>query len=58
MTEAKKNNSKGQTKAGMLEKGSRNSAGKGKAKSEKDPENTPKVSKNEATEHNDDRPLH
>ncbi len=59
MAEGKKNSTKRQTKAGMLEKNSTPKVSrKNKTTSDKEPENTPKVSKEEATDHNDDRPLH
>ena len=59
MAGEKKDSEKRRTKAGLLEKNSDQSVTrKDKSKAEKNPENTPKVSKEEATDHNNDRPLH
>lgn len=58
MTE-KKSSKKTQTKAGMLsEKSGRAEKEKEKPVSEKKSENTPKISKNEAEGHHDDKPIH
>ena len=55
----KKGSKKTQTKAGMLrEKGSRAANQKNETKPAKKPENTPKISKNEAEGNHDDKPLH
>jgi hypothetical protein len=61
MAEEKKDRTKKQrqTKAGMMGKNSsRTASGKGKAASEKEPENTPKISKEKAENRNDDKPVH
>ena len=56
----KKNDKKPQTKAGMLGKSdSQSKDKKDKTTLEKDPENTPKISKREAEgQHDDSKPLH
>jgi hypothetical protein len=55
---AKKDKTKGQTKAGMLGKtSSGNESEKDKTKSGKDSENLPEISKEKAEERND-RPVH
>lgn len=55
----KKDKTKRQTKAGMLEKtGSQDRSKKDKTKSEKDSENLPEISKEKAEERTDDRPIH
>ncbi len=59
MAEEKKDSKKRQTKAGMLEKNStRTTTQKDKTTSEKDPENTPKISKEKAEGNHNDKPLH
>jgi hypothetical protein len=54
----KKNKTKRQTKAGMLENGGENEREKDKTESGKDSENPPKISKEKAEQRDDDRPLH
>lgn len=55
----KKDSEKTQTKAGMLgKKGSRTANEKDETTSKKESENTPKISKNEAEGHHDDKPIH
>jgi hypothetical protein len=54
----KKNKTKRQTKAGMLENAGENEVEKGETESGKDPENLPKISKEKAEERDDDRPQH
>lgn len=59
MSQEKKNSQNRETKAGMLGKNQKQTAtGKDKADSEKDTENTPKISKKKAEERSDDKPLH
>jgi hypothetical protein len=59
MAKEKKDDVKRQTKAGMLEKNSDETAGKkDNVKSKKDPENMPKISKEKAEGHHDDKPVH
>ncbi|HLM03139.1 MAG TPA: hypothetical protein VK400_18955 [Pyrinomonadaceae bacterium] len=60
MTEEKKKNRKRETKAGMLGKNNKQTAttGKAKTRSEKKPENTPKISKEKAEDRTSDKPLH
>jgi hypothetical protein len=55
----KKSAKKTQTKAGMLgKKGSQIESEKDKPTSEKDSGNTPKISKDKAEWHHDDKPIH
>jgi hypothetical protein len=58
MTEEKKNSAKKKTKAGTKQKiRNRTVHRKIQGRSEKDPENTPKISKKEV-DHQDNEPLH
>ena len=55
----KKAGKKSQTKAGMLgKKGNQPATEEEKNTKEKDTENTPKISKEKAEGHHDDKPLH
>ena len=55
----KKGSKKIQTKAGMLgKKGSQPKGEKDKTASEKDSDNTPKISKEKAEGHHNDKPIH
>ena len=54
----KKNETKRQTKAGMLGKDSESEVEKGANDAEKDAENPPKITKEKAAERDTDRPLH
>lgn len=59
MAEEKKSSKKRETKAGMLAKNQKRTAtGKGKADSEKDAKDAPKISKEKAEERSDDKPIH
>ena len=59
MTEKKNDAEKRQTKAGMMEKnGSAGRREKDKPASARDPENTPKMSKEKAEGHHEDKPIH
>jgi hypothetical protein len=55
MTKEKKENTKRQTKAGMMKE---NGSETGETATEKKTENTPKISKEKAENRNDDRPIH
>ena len=58
MTE-KKGSKKIQTKAGMLgKKGSQSESEKDETTSEKNSDNTPKISKEKAEGHHNDKPIH
>jgi hypothetical protein len=59
MTKEKKDDTKRQTKAGMMkENDSRTGSEKGETAAEKDSESTPKMSKEKAEGHHGDKPLH
>lgn len=59
MAEEKSSGKKRQTKAGLMQKNKSQTSGEEEqSASEKDAAKTPKISKNEATDHNHDRPLH
>jgi hypothetical protein len=57
MTE-KKNHTKNQTKAGMMDKASENESAETKNDSETTSENSPKISKEKAAERDHERPIH
>jgi hypothetical protein len=55
----KKTDKKSQTKAGMLgKKGNQTTTDEDKDTKEKETENTPKISKEKAEGHHDDKPIH
>jgi hypothetical protein len=54
----KQNKTNRQTKAGMLDNEGENENEKDETELEKDSENTPKISKETATERDDKRPVH
>jgi hypothetical protein len=59
MTKGREESKKRETKAGLLEKNSSKSGqSKIKNNSKKDPDDTPKISKEKAEERNDERPIH